>query len=397
MSEDSYYEKDALVRVHSSDSYDDLKSSRIASESSSLLIEETDEFSHLPGHEASVLRAQVQVVEPKTSFFTMYRYATSRDVAFLIVATVASILEGTIRPTISVIFGTLTGVFATYARRFNMDEEYFYNSTSGFYSSSNGSFFGEDQYNKIMYGYPNEMNNMTSSDYQYISPDEFQRTVNSYILYVCLLTTSLIVMILTFSFYSFRLFVYLGVADIILSYFSIFVFIDRGQILSGRIREHYLKATMKQNIGYFDKLGSGEVTTRISSDTTLIQEGMSEKVSYMIANLSTFVTVYVLAFTRFYILTFMMLSIAFAVTVSLIVSSGMMKKYFKKAGEGYAVGGTLAEETISSIRNVQAFGIQDRLVAQYDKYLEVSERYGIKAGFALVRTILRNVSNYYLL
>ncbi|KAK7205288.1 ABC transporter [Myxozyma melibiosi] len=140
---------------------------------------------------------------------------------------------------------------------------------------------------------------------------------------------------------------------------------------------------MKQNIAYFDKLGSGEVTTRIASDTTLIQEGMSEKVSYIVANLSTFFAVYILAFTRYYVLTFIMLSIAFVVTVSLFVSSGLMKKYFRKAAEGYAVGGTLAEETISSIRNVQAFGIQDRLVAQYDKYLEVSERYGIKAGFAL--------------
>ncbi|RIA81686.1 hypothetical protein C1645_836576 [Glomus cerebriforme] len=35
----------------------------------------------------------------------------------------------------------------------------------------------------------------------------------------------------------------------------------------------------RQNIAYFDKLGAGEVTTRITNDTHLIQDGISEKVS----------------------------------------------------------------------------------------------------------------------
>ncbi|KAJ8098007.1 P-loop containing nucleoside triphosphate hydrolase protein [Lipomyces tetrasporus] len=180
-----------------------------------------------------------------------------------------------------------------------------------------------------------------------------------------------------------RYFVYLGLADMVLSYISIYTFIDRGQILAGRIREHYLTATLKQNIGYFDKLGSGEVTTRIASDTTLIQEGISEKVCYVLSNLSTFVMVFILAFTRMYILAFMMTSIAAVVVASFFISSGLMKKYFKKSMDGYSVGGTLAEETISSIRNVQAFSIQDRLAAQYDKFLEVSEHWGIRAGLSL--------------
>jgi hypothetical protein len=34
-----------------------------------------------------------------------------------------------------------------------------------------------------------------------------------------------------------------------------------------RIRERYLKAILRQDIAFFDKVGAGEVTTRIQTDT----------------------------------------------------------------------------------------------------------------------------------
>src|SRR5436305_10611224 len=49
--------------------------------------------------------------------------------------------------------------------------------------------------------------------------------------------------------------------------------------IARRIREDYLRSVLRQNIAYFDKLGAGEVTTRITSDTHLIQDGISEKVA----------------------------------------------------------------------------------------------------------------------
>jgi ATP-binding cassette subfamily B (MDR/TAP) protein 1 len=49
--------------------------------------------------------------------------------------------------------------------------------------------------------------------------------------------------------------------------------------ITRKIREQYLRAVLRQNIAYFDNLGAGEVTTRITNDTHLIQDGISEKVS----------------------------------------------------------------------------------------------------------------------
>ena len=40
---------------------------------------------------------------------------------------------------------------------------------------------------------------------------------------------------------------------------------------SNRIRQEYLKAVLRQDIAWFDTVGAGEVATRITSDTLLVQ------------------------------------------------------------------------------------------------------------------------------
>lgn len=39
-----------------------------------------------------------------------------------------------------------------------------------------------------------------------------------------------------------------------------------------------IPAVLRQNVAWFDATGAGEVTTRIQTDTHLIQEGISDKV-----------------------------------------------------------------------------------------------------------------------
>jgi ABC-type multidrug transport system fused ATPase/permease subunit len=39
------------------------------------------------------------------------------------------------------------------------------------------------------------------------------------------------------------------------------------EVTSKRIRERYLQAVLRQDIVFFDKVGPGEITTRIQTDT----------------------------------------------------------------------------------------------------------------------------------
>lgn len=45
------------------------------------------------------------------------------------------------------------------------------------------------------------------------------------------------------------------------------VWVYTGEVGSKRLRESYLRAILRQDIAYFDKVGAGEVATRIQTDT----------------------------------------------------------------------------------------------------------------------------------
>ncbi|EAQ91288.1 hypothetical protein CHGG_03223 [Chaetomium globosum CBS 148.51] len=173
-------------------------------------------------------------------------------------------------------------------------------------------------------------------------------------------------------------FVYLAIGEFVTSYVATVGFIYTGEHISAKIREHYLESCMKQNIGFFDKLGAGEVTTRITADTNLIQEGISEKVGLTLAAVATFVAAFIIGFISFWKLTLILLSTVVALMLCMGTGSRFIVRFSKQNIASYAQGGSIAEEVISSVRNSIAFGTQDRLAKQYDTHLIRAEGFGFK-------------------
>ncbi|KAK3295645.1 P-loop containing nucleoside triphosphate hydrolase protein [Chaetomium fimeti] len=173
-------------------------------------------------------------------------------------------------------------------------------------------------------------------------------------------------------------FVYLAIGEFVTTYIATVGFIYTGEHISAKIREHYLESCMRQNIGFFDKLGAGEVTTRITADTNMIQEGISEKVGLTLSAVATFVAAFVIGFVSFWKLTLILLSTVVALMLCMGTGSRFIVRYSKQNIAAYAQGGSIAEEVISSVRNSIAFGTQDRLAKQYDGHLIRAEIFGFK-------------------
>ncbi len=173
-------------------------------------------------------------------------------------------------------------------------------------------------------------------------------------------------------------FVYLGIGEFVTVYIATVGFIYVGEHISGKIREHYLASILRQNIGYFDKLGAGEMTTRITSDTNLVQDGISEKVGLTLTAVATFITAYVIGYVKYWKLTLILTSTIIAIFLTTAGLSRFIIKWSKQSLALYAEGGTVAEEVISSIRNAVAFGTQNKLAKQYDGHLSTAEKYGFR-------------------
>ncbi|KAL7948340.1 P-loop containing nucleoside triphosphate hydrolase protein [Trichoderma barbatum] len=178
-------------------------------------------------------------------------------------------------------------------------------------------------------------------------------------------------------------FVYLAIGDFVVTYITTVGFIYTGEHIAAKIREHYLQSCMRQNIGFFDKIGAGEVTTRITADTNLIQDGISEKVSLTLAALATFFTAFIIGFINYWKLTLILSSTVFALLLNVGTGGRIMLKHNKASIEAFALGGSMADEVLSSVRNAIAFGTQDRLAKQYDKHLQKAEYYGTRVKSAL--------------
>ncbi|KAK9467519.1 P-loop containing nucleoside triphosphate hydrolase protein [Lipomyces arxii] len=172
--------------------------------------------------------------------------------------------------------------------------------------------------------------------------------------------------------------VYLGIGSLGAIAISTSISVDRGEIVSSRIRALYLRAILRQNIGYFDNIGTGEITKQITADMNQLQNGMSDKITLVVSAMASFFGAFVVGFIKSWALTLIcgsgILAMLFTVTgmVRLIVSAA------KNSMIGIAKGSSIVDEVFSSVRNVQAFGIQDRLAQGYDVLLADSEKWGAR-------------------
>lgn len=207
-----------------------------------------------------------------------------------------------------------------------------------------------------------------------ITPDKMQSEINRFTLY----------------------FVYLAIGEFVMVYVSTVIFIYTGEHVAQKIRQHYLGAILRQNIAFFDKLGAGEITTRITADTNLIQEGISEKIALTLSALATFFAAFVVAFIKSWKLTLILSATVFAISFIMGGGSTFIIKFNKQSLQAYGEGGTVAEEVISSIRNTAAFNTEDKLAKQYDAHLAVAEKWGFKLKFALAMMIAAMMSIVYL-
>lgn len=183
-----------------------------------------------------------------------------------------------------------------------------------------------------------------------------------------------------------KYFIYLGVGEFLTIGTATFAFVHTGNTVTQKIRVRYLQAILQQNIAFFDSLGAGEITTRISGDMHLIQDGISEKASLVLAGVSSFFTAFIIAFVKYWKLALISTSTLGALLIIMGIGSTVSVIYSKRSIECYGKGGSIADNVLNSIRTVVAFGAQEALARKYESHLREAEKFGriVQMTFALV-------------
>jgi ATP-binding cassette, subfamily B (MDR/TAP), member 1 len=171
-------------------------------------------------------------------------------------------------------------------------------------------------------------------------------------------------------------FVYLAIAQFFATYGATVGFIYTGEHITRKIREHYLEALLRQDQAYFENLGVGECTTRMTADSDRIQNGISEKVGLTITGMSTFIGAFVIGLALCWKLMLILTWSVFVSVFIMVVGSRLTRQHNRKFIEASAKGSTVVEESIRSIRNIVAMGAQKKIVDLYENYLKDASVWG---------------------
>lgn len=102
------------ISAHSSSSSDHSKLEKLDSKVVKVNAADDDPYRHLSEAEKAIIRRQVDIPEAKVTFWSLFRFATTNDKILMFLSGIAAIAAGAILPLMTVVFGSLTGVFQDY-------------------------------------------------------------------------------------------------------------------------------------------------------------------------------------------------------------------------------------------------------------------------------------------
>uniref|UniRef100_A0A8C3JTZ9 Bile salt export pump n=1 Tax=Calidris pygmaea TaxID=425635 RepID=A0A8C3JTZ9_9CHAR len=170
----------------------------------------------------------------------------------------------------------------------------------------------------------------------------------------------------------------IGCAVLLLGYLQICFWVMAAARQIQKIRKAYFRKVMRMDIGWFDCTSVGELNTRISDDVNKINEAIADQVAIFIQRITTFVCGFLLGFVSGWKLTLVIIAVSPLLGVGAAVA-----KLTGRELKAYAKAGAVADEVLSSIRTVAAFGGEKKEVERYDKNLVFAQRWGIRKGIIM--------------
>lgn len=148
--------------------------------------------------------------------------------------------------------------------------------------------------------------------------------------------------------------------------------------ITRRIRYDFLRSILSQEIAYFDAGEQGSISTQATTNGNLIQTGLGDKLMLTIQAAATCIAAFIVAFVHQWKLTLITMTIFPAIVIVTGITVGMDSAIQERVLKIYSQAGVLAEDVISSVRNVHAFWMRPKLLGKYNEYLEAAHVEGNK-------------------
>jgi ABC transporter fused permease/ATP-binding protein len=139
-----------------------------------------------------------------------------------------------------------------------------------------------------------------------------------------------------------------------------------------RVRERLFGSLVAQEVAFFDGQRTGDLTSRLASDTASLQGLLSSQLSMALRNGVQVVGGLVLLVFTSARLTAVMLLVVPAVALGAVFYGRKIRSLARKYQDALAEAGHVAEESLSAIRTVRAFAAEPAEVRRYGDAIETS-------------------------
>ncbi len=151
-----------------------------------------------------------------------------------------------------------------------------------------------------------------------------------------------------------------------------YLFTVAGERVVTRLRRDLYASLMHQEVAFFDERRTGELTNRLASDTTVLQNAVTVNVSMFLRfGVTGIGALGVLVWTSWQ-LTLIMVAVVPLVVLGMALYGRMLKGMSRQVQDALAAASEVAEETLSGIRTVRSFAAEPQEIGRYSGAVNTS-------------------------
>ncbi|CAJ1087609.1 bile salt export pump-like [Xyrichtys novacula] len=298
----------------------------------------------------------------RVGFFQLFRFATCDEVLMMVIGGVCAVLHGSAQPLMLLVFGLLTDTFIEYDIELNelLDERK---------ECVNNTIQWKKNYTEVLEQNQTGWGLMNNATWEMLTP---------------LKPRSCGILDIEHEMTLFALY-YTGIAlaVFLLGYFQISLWVTAAARQIKVIRQLYFSKVMRMEIGWFDCTSIGELNTRLSDDINKINDATADQVAIFLQRFTTFVCGFCIGFVKGWKLTLVIVAASPLIGMGAGLMAMFVAKLTGKELQAYAKAGAVADEVLSAIRTVAAFGGELKEVQRYDRNLVWAQRWGIRKGLIM--------------
>ncbi|KAG7503537.1 hypothetical protein JOB18_040365 [Solea senegalensis] len=277
-------------------------------------------------------------------FYKLFQFATKKDIAMMVVGSVCAFLHGAASPLMLVVLGALADTFVAYAKELYVLSDSNKECRNNTIYWINGSMVYELDGNSTVHCGLNIEADMGKYAVYYL---------------VC------------------------GILVQILTYGQVILWSSAAARQIDLIRKVYFRKVLQMEIGWFDLNSVGVLNARISDDINKMNNAMGDQVSLFIQKMSVFVCGFLVGFIGGWKLTLVMVAVSPLIVIGIGLLSVAMSMLIDKEMKAYAKAGAVANEVLSTVRTIAAFGGEEKASERYDRNLADAQTWGVTKGIII--------------